>query len=57
MAPRSSTIDWETLRPKILRRLSEGRTRKEVIEEFSRDGSSITLVSQDYSFCSIDTDV
>lgn len=28
-----------------------------MIEEFSRDGSSITLVSHDYSFCFINTDV
>lgn len=41
----ASAVDWETLKPKILRLLSAGRTRKDVIEEISRDGSSITLVS------------
>lgn len=51
MTPSSSAIDWEILKPKILRLLSAGRTRKDVIEEISRDGSSITSVSHTYSIC------
>ncbi|KAG6354519.1 hypothetical protein INS49_004536 [Diaporthe citri] len=43
-----SAIDWKKLKPKILCLLSEGSTQKEVIEELSRDGSSITKSQLEY---------
>lgn len=45
MASSSSAIDWEILKPKILRLLAAGKTRRDVLQEISKDGSRITLVS------------
>jgi hypothetical protein len=50
MPPGSTAIDWQALKPDILRLLSIGKTRKDVAQEISRDGTSITLVTHVYSF-------
>ncbi|KAG8163991.1 hypothetical protein KVR01_005909 [Diaporthe batatas] len=48
MPQRSSAIDWEALKPEILRLLSAGQSRKQVIEEVSRNGRSITKSQLEY---------
>lgn len=42
MAPSSAAIDWDMLKPQVLRLLSEGKKRQEVVEEISKDGTNIT---------------
>lgn len=49
-------MEWETLKPKILDLLSEGKTQKDVREEISRNGPSITLVTQTHSYLFLRTD-
>ncbi|KAH8766108.1 hypothetical protein F5883DRAFT_97450 [Diaporthe sp. PMI_573] len=48
MPPGSTAIDWQALKPDILRLLSIGKTRKDVAQEISRDGTSITKSQLEY---------